>query len=145
LALIDDISGFAAGLPAELAEKKGVFTLKCVVAERKAFLSKKKLEYIARFRIDESARQVRFTEMLMERGSGMSGGAGDDMAPGFGFKKETYSTGRGPRGGSITEQSDLFGKEYTYNFDFGAIRQTIEGMAAQAGYEFDYRITAAGL
>ena len=37
-------------------------------------------------------------------GSGVS--AGDS---GFGFKKETYKTGKGTREGSIEEQSTLFG------------------------------------
>lgn len=50
---IDDIKSLAATIDAELKEKKGVWTMKAVIAERKAFLSKKKLEYIARFHIDD--------------------------------------------------------------------------------------------
>ncbi len=145
MALADDIRSYAAGLPAELTEKKGIFSLKCLVAERKAFLSKKKLEYVAKFLIDDAAKQLRFTEMLAERGSGISSGNSDDMAPGFGFKKETYSSGMRGRSGNITEQSTLFGKQYSYSFDFQAIRQRIEGLAAQAGYGFEYKVTPAGL
>ncbi|MHB1324864.1 MAG: hypothetical protein ACYC0L_01460 [Thermoleophilia bacterium] len=39
--------------------------------------------------------------------------ADGDMSPGFGFKKETYKTGAGPREGTIEEQSTLFGYSIT--------------------------------
>ena len=56
VALIDEIRAMAASIGAQLKEKKGVFTLSLVVAERKAFLSRRKLEYVARFRVDEASR-----------------------------------------------------------------------------------------
>ena len=56
MALIDDIKGMANSVGAELKEKKNVYTLRLVVAERKAFLSKKKLEYVARFSVDDAAK-----------------------------------------------------------------------------------------
>lgn len=133
----------AASIGAELKEKKGVYTLKLVVAERKAFLSKKKLEYVARFSVDEGSRELRFTEMLKETGSGVSGG--DDTAPGFGFKTETYKTGTGPRDGDIKQQSDYFGKQYTYDFDWSSIRNQFEQAASKVGYTFKYSITGAGI
>ncbi len=139
LALIDDIKGMAGSTGAELKEKKGVYTLRLTVAERKAALSRKKLEYIARFRVDDAARELRYTEMLKETGSGVSGGT-DGMSPGFGFKAETYKTGAGPREGSSTEQSDYFGKQYSYSYDWGAIRTWMEQAAAAAGYSFHYSI-----
>ena len=147
MSLLEEIGRFVSGIPAELTEKKGVFTLRFVVAERKAFLSKKKLEYIAKFRIDDAGREVRFTEMLAERGSGVSGSGGFDggISPGIGFKKETYRTGAGPREGTIEEQSNLFGKEYSYQFDFSAIRPQFAHLSSAAGYEFKYQITPAGL
>jgi len=144
MALTDDIKGMAGTVGAELKEKKGVYTLRLVVAERKAFMSKKKLEYIARFKVDDAARVLSYTEMLKETGSGVSGG-GDDMSPGFGFKTETYRTGAGPREGTITEQSDYFGKEYTYSYDWSAIRTWLEQAAAAAGYSFNYSITGKDL
>lgn len=49
--------------------------------------------------MDDGARCVTFWEMLVEKGSGVSGG--DDMAPGFGFKKETYGAKGKERSGSI--------------------------------------------
>jgi hypothetical protein len=140
MVLIDDIKGIAASIGAELKEKKGTYTLTLVVAERKAFLSKKKLEYIARLRVDDAATELKFTEMLKETGAGISGGI-DDVSPGFGFKAETYKTGAGPRGGSITEQSNYFGKQYSYSFDWSAIRMRVEQAAQAAGYSFAYSIT----
>ena len=129
----------------EFSEKKGVMTVELIVAERKSFLSKKKLTYIAKYRIDDNSKEVRFTEMLKESGSGMSGGGDFDGSPGFGFKKETYSTGKGGREGSIQEQSNLFGKKYSYTFDYGKIRSAVEKRAVEGGYVFKYQITPIGL
>lgn len=138
--LIDEIKKFVEGIPATLKEKRGVHSLEFTVAERKVFLSKKKLTYSAKFRVDEDNKELRFTEMLKEAGSGVSAGDG-----GFGFKKETYKTGAGPREGSIDEQSKLFGAQYTYTFDFSKVRTFIESEAGKAGYAFRYQITSHGL
>ncbi len=144
--LIDELKKLATSIPAEVKEKKGLYTLEAVIAERKAFLSKKKLTYVAKFRIDDPKKELRFTEMLIESGSGVSsGGFDDDISPGFGFKKETYKTGLGPREGTIEEQSRLFGKDYSYKFDFARIRGLVEQEAAKAGYTFRYQITPLGL
>jgi hypothetical protein len=140
----DEIKQVFSGIPTEFTEKKGLITAEYVVAERKSFLSKKRLVYIAKFRVDERAREVRFTEMLKESGSGLSVGDGD-MSAGFGFKKETGKTGMAGREGSIEEQSTLFGKKYSYTFNFGTIRKAIEEKARTAGYAFKYQITPIGL
>ncbi len=142
--LLDDINAIVSSLPAGLQEKNGKYTFEFVVAERKAFLSTKRLIYRAAFRIDEISREVHFTEMLKETGSGLSSGS-NDVGPGFGFKVETYSTGMKPREGNIAEQSVLFGKKYNYNFDYSAVRREIEAAAAKAGYAFKYQITSIGL
>ena len=144
MALIDDTTEMARSIGAEIKEKKGARSLRLTVAERKAFLSRKKLEYIARFRIDEAAGEVRFTEMLKESGSGVSGGI-EDPTPGFGFKKETYRTGKGPREGTIVEQSRYFGEEYDYSFDWSAVRSWMEQAAAAYGYRFTYSVTGEGI
>ncbi len=142
----DDIRQVFAAFPTEFSEKKGVVTAEFVVARRKAFLSKKTLTYIAKYRIDETSREIRFTEMLKESGSGLStGGIDSDFGPGFGFRKETYRTGAGGRKGVIDEQSNIFGKQYTYEFDFQSIRKTIEQKAQNAGFDFKYQITPIGL
>jgi hypothetical protein len=143
-ALREEIEQVFSALPVEFSEKKGVFTVEYVVAERKSFLSKKKLVYIAKYRIDEHKREVRFTEMLKESGSGLSGGDIDSSA-GFSFKKTTYRTGSGPREGTIEEQSNLFGKKYNYAFHFKTVRTAMEQKVREAGFAFRYLITPIGL
>ena len=146
MALLDQITTIGSSVGASFEEKKGVHTMTAVIAERKAFLSKKRLQYIAKFRIDDQGREVRFTEMLKESGSGLSAGGGsDDMSSGFGFKAGTYKTGGGGNEGTIQEQSALFGKTYQYAFDLGAIRTQIEAAATAAGYRFTYQVTPIGL
>jgi hypothetical protein len=142
--LVDEIREFVGGIPATLKEKRGIYSVEFTLAERRVFLSKKKLTYSAKFRVDEDRKELRFTEMLKESGSGMSSGD-SDVGPGFGFKKETYKTGTGPRKGSIEEQSELFGAQYSYTFDFSKVRASIEEKAVKAGYAFKYRITPLGL
>jgi len=144
---IEDIKSLAAVIDAELKEKKGVWTMKAVIAERKAFLSKKKLEYIAKFHVDDTTQTIRFSEMLKESGSGISSGGGINggMSPGFGFKKETYKTGAGPREGTIEEQSNLFGKQYDYRFDFKEIRGGLEKIAIDNGLSFEYSLLPSGV
>jgi len=111
-------------------QKDGSARMEAVIAERKAFLSKKKLTYICHFKVDEPAKEVRFFEMLKESGFGVtSGGGGDEMSTGFGFKKETYNTFGKERTGSIEEQSKLFGKDYSYNVRF----RVVPGGRAQSG------------
>jgi hypothetical protein len=142
--LIQRLQDYAKTIPAELKEKKGVYTLELAVAERRVFLSKKKLTYSAKYRIDDDKKELRFTEMLKESSSGMSSGD-SDFGPGFGFKKEAFKTGAGPREGVIEQQSQLFGKQYSYVFDFKKVRSAIEEAATQEGYTFNYQITPAGL
>jgi hypothetical protein len=142
LELINEINIFADSIHANLRVKRGVYEITLVVAERKAFLTKKKLEYTAKFRIDDDNKLLKFTEMLKESGSGLSAG---DSSAGFGFKTETYNTRGKQREGTIEEQSNLFGKRYEYHFDFKNIRLQIERLANAAGYQFQYQITSIGL
>jgi len=148
MSLTDTVNAYSNTLGGKLSEKKDVYTLEILIAERKAFLSKKKLRYIAKFRIVDENKELKFTEMLAESGSGLSSGGGDfdsGMSPGFGFKKETYNTMNGGREGSIEEQSSLFGKDYKYNFDYKTIRAKFEDLAKSEGYSFKYQITPIGL
>ena len=126
----------------EWKEKKGIWEFSATIAERKAFLSKKKLIYSAKIRIDYDGKVVRFSEMLIEAGSGLSSGGGFDegMSPGFGFKTESYNTLRGAREGSIEEQSNLFGKKFEYKFDYKEIRYKAQEAAKSADYRFEYQI-----
>lgn len=122
-------------------EKNGVWEFNSVIAERKAFLSKKKLTYQAKMRIDSVANKINFSEMLIEAGSGLSsGGFDDEMSSGFGFKAETYNTISGERKGNIEEQSNLLGKKFEYKFDYKEIRSNVESLAKEAGFTFEYQI-----
>lgn len=142
--LQEEIIQYFRSLPAEVTDKKGLFSAEYVVAERKTFLSRKKLSYIAQFRVDEKTREIRFTEMLKETGFGFSGGD-IESSPGFGIKRETYKMSMGPREGSIEEQSTLFGRKYSYTFDYKTIRCAIEQKVQVAGFVFKYQITPLGL
>lgn len=141
---MDEIRAFAESQGLELVEKRGALKLRRTVAERKAFLSRKKLDYVGSLKIDEASRRMAYTEMLVESGSGMSSGMDMDggMSSGFGFKTETYRTGAGPREGTIVEQSDFFGRKYEYRFDFRGVRAGLEAIAGQNGFEFRYEIVA---
>jgi hypothetical protein len=126
----------------EWKERRGVWEYSTVIAERKAFLSRKKLTYSARMRIDDGARSVAFSELLVESGSGLASGGGfdDGMSNGFGFKTESYNTTSGARTGHIEEQSSVFGKTYQYTFNYQAIRARVEAVANAAGYQLEYQV-----
>ena len=139
--MIEEIKKALEEYGGEWSEKKGIYKFEAVVAEQKAFLSKKKLTYVASIRIDDDTKTVKFSEMLMEAGSGLSSGdSGDDISPRFGFKAETYNTTKGPREGSIKEQSALFGKTYKYNFDYAEVRKKIEPILKNSDYKLKYQI-----
>jgi hypothetical protein len=119
-------------------EKKGLWDFSAVIAERKAFLAKKKLTYSLKMRVDDTAKTVKFSEMLMEAGSGFS--PGGDMESGFGFKTESYNTFSGARSSTIEEQSTLFGKDYSYTFNYAEIRNKVQAEAEAEGYKFEYQV-----
>jgi hypothetical protein len=144
--LLEQIKDYASTIGAEIKEKKGTPELSLIIAERKGFLTRKKLLYLARFKIDDEVRVLKFSEMLKEYGAGLSTGGGldDGAASGFGFKKEVYKSG-GRREGTIEEQSRLFGKDYSYQFEFQTIRENVKTLAQSSGYEFKYQIIPLGL
>ncbi len=144
MSLKDELTAYAKTIPADLKEKKGVYTLEYTVAERKVLLSKKKLIYSAKFRIDDDKKELRFTEMLKESSSGMSSGD-SDFGSGFGFKKESYKSGTDGKEGNIEQQCTLFGKQYNFEFDYAKVRKAMEAAAAKAGYAFKYHITPIGI
>ncbi len=82
-------------------------------------LSKKKVEYSAKFKVDDGERVVRFFEMLKESGSGMSGGDSGDFGGGWGVSKTTYKTGTGGIEGTLEAQGALLGKKFAFTFDYG--------------------------
>jgi hypothetical protein len=140
--VLDEIKIALEYLDGKWNEKKGVWDFSAIIAERKAFLSKKKLTYSLRIRIDDSTNVVKFSEMLMEASSGLSSGGDFDsgMSTGFGIKTESYNTFKGARQGTIEEQSRLFGKDYSYQFDYSGIRSKVQAVVENAGYQFEYQI-----
>jgi len=121
--------------PAELKEQRdGSLAMKFVIAERKAFLSKKKLTYKCKARVNDEKKEVTFFEMLSESSSGLSAGSG------FEFKKETFGTKGKEREGGIEEMSNLFGKKFTYSFDYKKIREAIKEEAQKTGYSFSVKL-----
>ena len=139
--ILDEIKKSLENRNGKWNEKKGVWEFSTTIAERKAFLSKKKLTYSLKLKIDEDAKAVKFSEMLTEAGSGLStGGDFDSGSTGFGFKTESYNTFGGTRQGTIEEQSNLFGKNYSYQFDFKVIRLMVQSIVEKAGYTFAYQI-----
>jgi len=142
MTLSENIKEYVNSLSLLTRENKGVVELTMTVAERKTLLSKKKLEYKVKYRIDDTTKILKFTEMLKESGSGLVSG---DTSPGFGFKTETYTTSGKKREGTIEEQSSFLNKKYNYTFDFKIIRTKFEFLATEAGYQFQYQITDKGL
>ena len=121
--------------PAEFKEQRdGSLILKFVIAERKAFLSKKKLTYKSKVRVNDEKKEVTFFEMLSESSSGLSAGSG------FEFKKETFGNKGKERDGGIEEMSNLFGKKYTYSFDYKKIREALKEEAQKTGYSFSVKL-----
>lgn len=141
--MIEEVQQALSNYDGTWKEKNGVWEFNSVIAERKAFLSKKKLTYQVKMRIDSVNKIINFSEMLIEASSGLSssgGGFDDGMSTGLGFKTETYNTMSGAREGNIEEQSNLFGKKFEYKFDYKDVRVKIEEMAKNAGFEFKYQI-----
>jgi hypothetical protein len=118
---------------------------KLLVAEQKSLLSKKKVEYTAKFKVDDAERVVRFFEMLKESGSGMSGGDARDFGGGWGVTKTTYKVGGGGIDGTLEEQGALLGKKFAFSFDYARIRNAVQAIAEQNGYRFEYQVTPKGL
>ncbi len=142
--LQDDLIAASRAFPSPLERQKdGSLAMEALIAERKSFLSKRKLTYKCKLRVDDGARSVTFWEMLLEKGSGVSGG--DDMAPGFGFKKETYGTNSKERSGRIEEASSLFAKDFDYTWDYAAVRGAVRGVAEAAGYSLNVVLSPKSL
>lgn len=77
MALKEKLIEVSKNFPAEFKEQRdGSLILQFVVAERKVFLSKKKLTYKCKTKIDDTEKGVTFFEMLRESSVGLSGGSG---------------------------------------------------------------------
>ena len=127
-------------VPGTFVDKKEVFCLDSVIAERKAFMSKQKLTYTARFKVDEGSKEVTFTEMLKEEKSGLGAGGLDDPGPGLSFRKSKVSSSTEGLEGVVDQQASLFGKKYDYTFDYKRVRSAVKEAAESEGYSFTYKI-----
>jgi len=128
--LSDDLRARDFGFPAHFVPgKDGTFELEAVIAERKTLLSRQKLLYRARLRVDDEKHEVRFSELLKESSKGLVGGVD--------FKVETTGLKGKERSGTIEEHSQYFGKRYDYRFDYAAVRRTVEEAARAEGYGFE--------
>lgn len=135
MSLKEELIGVSENFPAEFKEHRDEsLMLQFVVAERKVFLSKKKLTYKCKIRVNDEKKEVTFFEMLSESNSGLSVGSG------FEFKKETYGIKGKEREGGIEEVSRLFGKDYKYSFDYKKIREAIKKEAQDADYSFSVKL-----
>jgi hypothetical protein len=141
----DEIRSYLTQLGATVSGKGQNGEGKLVIAEQKSFLSKKKVEYVAKFKVQDDDRAVRFFEMLKESGAGMSAGDGVEAGGGWGVSKETYRTGPGGRQGTIETQASLLGKKFSFTFDYASIRTAVQMIAEKYGYRFDYQLTSKGL
>jgi hypothetical protein len=146
MGVADEIRSYlGAEIGAKVGGKGQTGDAKLIIAEQKSFLSKKTVEYSAKFRVQDDDRVVRFFEMLKESGSGMSAGDGGDVGGGWGVSKGTYKTGAGGRDGNIEAQGSLLGNKYAFTFDYARIRTGVRDLAERHGYRFDYQVTAKGL
>ena len=135
--IIEAVRREVPALEETFARRKDHWELKALLAERKAFLSRKKLFFRATFRVDEAARSVRYSERLEESGSGF--GAGDGLA-GAGVRTWKTSSGKEGLTGGITEELRLFGEKYSFTFRCEAVREAVKRVAEEEGFAFDYRI-----
>ena len=100
--IIDGIKQALANQNGNWNEKKGIWDYSATIAERKTFLSKKKLTYAAKIKIDDGAKTVKFSEMLIEAGSGLPSGGS--------FDGDCGSRNQGARWiGNVTAQNGLGG------------------------------------
>jgi hypothetical protein len=131
--LADQLKELAAvhGLSWQL--KHGAVVAEKVLAERTAFMSTAKLVYQAKFTVDDTAREVRFRELLKETGAGLSND--DDTMSGVSMG--SYRIGGG-MAGDIAEQAARYGALYAITFDYAGWRDQVKARTEAAGYRFSY-------
>lgn len=145
MGVIDEIRLYLEGEAGAKVDGKGQGgSATLVLVQQKSFLSKKTVEYVAKFKVQEDDHVVRFFEMLKESGSGMSAGDGD-VGGGWGVSKGTYKSGLGGLEGGIEAQGSLLGNKYGFTFDYARIRTAVKAIAESHGYRFEYQLTPKGL
>ena len=110
-------------------EGDGTLSYEAVVAERKTLLSRQRLTYRARLRVDDEARTVRFYELLKESSRGLVGG--------LTLTAEATKLSGKERTGIVEQRSRYLGKPYDFHLDYAAVRQAVESAARARGYAFE--------
>jgi len=110
-------------------EDDGTLSYEAVVAERKTLLSRQRLTYRARLRIDDEARTLRFYELLKETSRGLVGG--------LTLTAEATRLSGKERTGTVEQRSRYLGKSYDFRVDYAAVRRAVERAAAVHGYAFE--------
>lgn len=100
-----------------------------------------KLTYRATVTVDDARREVAFSELLAEKGSGISSG-GDDgdgsVGMGFGIQTTSYNTRLNTIADTIEDQARQYASHYTLDFPYARVREVVGQIAEAAGYRYRY-------
>ncbi len=139
--VLTELHRFADAWHLTWSQKKDKVQLERIVAERKVMLGTARLTYRATVTIDDARREVAFSELLAEKGSGMSSG-GDDgdgsLGMGFGVQTTSYNTRRNTIADTIEEQARQYSSQYALDFPYARVREVVGQIAAAAGYRYRY-------
>jgi hypothetical protein len=97
------------------------------------------LTYRATVTLDEARREVAFSELLAERGTGISSGGDDGESSGFGFETTSHNTQRNTIADTIEDQARQYSRHYALDFPYARVREIVGQIATAAGYGFRYR------
>ena len=138
--VMSELHRFADAWHLTWSQKRDSVRLERVIAERKVMLGTAKLTYRATVTIDETRRQVTFSELLVERGTGVSSGGDDGEGSGFGFGIQTtsYNTRRDTIADNIEDQARQYSRQYVLDFPYARVREVVGQIAAAGGYGFRY-------
>lgn len=103
--------------------------VRCVLADAKWVIGKKKVDYLGSLRVIEWERTVMYFERVKESGMG--------LPPMFSFKAETYRTDGKTISGNVREAGwGPGGKVLDYKWDYGQIREAIRQAVEAWGWKF---------
>lgn len=136
--VVTELHRFADAWQLTFCETRGVVQLERVVAERKVMLGTARLTYRAAVTVDDTRREVAFTELLVERGTGLSSGGDDEggMGNGFGFQTTSYNTRKDTVADRIEDQARNYARHYRIDFPYARVREVVAQIATGAGYRF---------
>jgi hypothetical protein len=81
---------------------------------------------------------VSFSELLVERGAGVSSGGDDGEGSGFGVQTTSYNTRRDTIGANIEDQARQYSRQYVLDFPYARVREVVGQIVGDAGYGFHY-------